>query len=587
MATLTGRDLEDYRRHILATTRSRSLRAHRKSAVRLLWFYRRQISDGLAFDPSHLDDWAEPHTDGRGENRTDRIPEPVMGPLLAWSLRFIRDFADDILRAAAEAAPLHAAGQRSRGLHLRKSALPGLLAQYEAEGRPLPGYGGKVNLTFLGRKLACPQRCIVRARSLINATAAIVGIDSGTYLDARPAALLDGETWLARFDYSGRGQDSVGTLTRMLQAASYVVTSYLSGMRDAEIKHLRRGCLTARRDSSGAAYRWKVTSLAFKGENDPSGVTATWSVGRPVAEAIAVLERLQPQGQDLLFARLAFREGVRPGSANAAMSSAATSTAISDFASWVNDYCDRGQVGTACDTPGPTWVPGGRRAEAQSVTSPEPVCANGSPQQEFPDALAGPGPCDPVPRRTRRPAVPGRGPFPAHTAPVWARPFRVSPFPSSLGVRPGCGRPRPSLPGTSDFLRTLLSSPQNLSLGLKRVQTEVPSGLAASSAGGGRAPPPGNLAAPVHLWRVTGLSGSPAPATCLPYECLLPAGLTERDSIGIGESGRFSGARMEGLDHWSSEFGAAALVSPERRRPCETARLAGACPRIRRRAGRF
>ena len=341
MATLTGRDLEDYHRHILATTRSRSLRAHRKSAVRLLWFYRRQISDGLAFDPSHLDDWAEPHTDGRGENRTDRIPEPMMGPLLAWSLRFVRDFAGDILRAAAEAAPLHAAGQRCRGLHLRKSALPGLLAQYEAEGRPLPGYGGKVNMTFLGRKLACPQRCIARARSLINATAAIVGIDSGTYLDTRPAALLDGETWLARFDYSGRGHDSAGTLTRMLQSASYVVTSYLSGMRDAEIKHLRRGCLTARRDSSGAAYRWKVTSLAFKGENDPSGVTATWSVGRPVAEAIAVLERLQPEGQDLLFARLAFREGVRPGSANAAMSSAATSTAVSDFASWVNDYCDR------------------------------------------------------------------------------------------------------------------------------------------------------------------------------------------------------------------------------------------------------
>ena len=231
VATLAGRDLEDYHRHVLATTRSRSLRAHRKSAVRLMWFYRRQIGDGLAFDPSHLDDWAEPHADGRGENRTDRIPEPVMGPLLAWSLRFVRDFAGDILRAAAEAAPLHAAGQRSRGLHLRKSALPGLLAQYEAEGRPLPGYGGKVNLTFLGRKLRCPQRCIVRARSLIDATAAIVGIDSGTYLDARPAACLDGERWLERFDYSGKGYDSVGT--RMLQAAAYVVTSYLSGMRDA------------------------------------------------------------------------------------------------------------------------------------------------------------------------------------------------------------------------------------------------------------------------------------------------------------------------------------------------------------------
>jgi hypothetical protein len=150
VVTLAGRDLEDYHRHVLATTRSRSLRANRKSAVRLLWFYRRQASDGLAFDPSRLDDWAEPHAGGRGENRTDRIPEPVIGPLLAWSLRFIRDFADDILRAAAEAAPLHAAGQRSRGLHLRKSALPALLraipsrrqaaARIRRQGQPdLPG----------------------------------------------------------------------------------------------------------------------------------------------------------------------------------------------------------------------------------------------------------------------------------------------------------------------------------------------------------------------------------------------------------------------------------------------------------------
>jgi len=278
MATLAGRDLEDYHRHILATTRSRSLRAHRKSAVRLLWFYRRQISDGLAFDPSHLDDWAEPHTDGRGENRTDRIPEPVMGPLLAWSLRFVRDFADDILRAAAEAAPLHAAGQRSRGLHLRKSALPGLLAQYEAEGRPLPGYGGKVNMTFLGRKLACPQRCIVRARPLINATAAIVGIDSGTYLDARPAALLDGERWLQGFDYSGRGYDSVGTLTRMLQASAYVVTSYLSGMRDSEKRaelHLMQHSADPRKRRFRRASAAVSPSRSSRGSSPPTSSTTT------------------------------------------------------------------------------------------------------------------------------------------------------------------------------------------------------------------------------------------------------------------------------------------------------------------------
>jgi hypothetical protein len=148
-------------------------------------------------------------------------------------------------------------------------------------------------------------------------------------------------TWLDKIDYSGKGDDSVGTLARMLQTASYIVIAALSGMRDSEIKHLRRGCLAVRRGPDGAAYRWKVTSLAFKGEDDPAGVTATCSVGRPVAGAISVPERLQPADEDLLFTRLALREGVRPRSANPAISTQQTRTALAAFVRWVNDYCAR------------------------------------------------------------------------------------------------------------------------------------------------------------------------------------------------------------------------------------------------------
>src|SRR5450756_1413729 len=332
-------DLEDYHRHLLATIRTRGPRVTRKAAVRLLWFYRHQLSHGLPFDPCHLEDWAEPHPNRPGENRTDRIPESVMGPLLAWSLRFVSDFSGDILAAVSEATPLHAAEHRTAAKYLDTRALQDLLAWHEAGQRPLPGFRGKVNITFLARKLGCHRASLARLADHISATAAIVGIGDGTYLEARPSAQLGGVTWLDRIDYSGKGHDSVGTLARMLQTACYITISYLSGMRDTEIKHLRRGCLVTRRDPGGVPYRWKVTSLAFKGENDPAGVTAAWSVGRPVAEAITVLERLQPAGEDLLFARLAFREGVRPGSANAAISSAATSSALAAFTAWVNDYC--------------------------------------------------------------------------------------------------------------------------------------------------------------------------------------------------------------------------------------------------------
>jgi hypothetical protein len=338
-SALTAGDLEDYNRHLLATVRTRQPRVARKSAIRLLWFYRRQLSHGLPFDPCHLEDWAEPHPDRPGENRTDRIPESVMGPLLTWSLRFVSYFADNILAAVSEATPLHAAEHHTAGKYLDTRALQDLLAWHEAERRPLPGFRGKVNMTFLARKLGCHRASLARLADRINATAAIVGIGEGTYLEARPAAKLDGVTWLDKIDYSGKGHDSAGTLARMLQTACYIVIAYLSGMRDSEIKHLRRNCLAVRRGPDGTAYRWKVTSLAFKGEDDPAGVTATWSAGRPVAEAISVLERLQPDDEELLFTRLALREGVRPRSANAVISAEQTRAALAAFVRWVNDYC--------------------------------------------------------------------------------------------------------------------------------------------------------------------------------------------------------------------------------------------------------
>ncbi|MCX4681273.1 hypothetical protein OG413_39440 [Streptomyces sp. NBC_01433] len=67
-------------------------------------------------------------------------------------------------------------------------------------------------------------------------------------------------------------------------------------MRDSEIKHLRPGSTHTLLDSSGRPYRWTITSLAFKGENDPASTVATWIIGAPAALAVAVLERLQPPG---------------------------------------------------------------------------------------------------------------------------------------------------------------------------------------------------------------------------------------------------------------------------------------------------
>ncbi len=114
LARLRPADLDDFHRHLMATTRARGLRAHYRASVRLFWHYRATLSDPLGFDPACLDAWGEPNHAARGENRTARIPEPVMGLLLAWALRFADDFADSAASSTPPSWPANSAATPPR-----------------------------------------------------------------------------------------------------------------------------------------------------------------------------------------------------------------------------------------------------------------------------------------------------------------------------------------------------------------------------------------------------------------------------------------------------------------------------------------
>lgn len=84
-------------------------------------------------------------------------------------------------------------------------------------------------------------------------------------------------------------------------------------------------------------------------------------------------------------------------------------------------------------------------------------------------------------------------------------------------------------------------SPRSLQPRQKRVRTEVPSGLAASSVGGSRRPQEAHgrlalMSAGTGRWDIRA-------AACAPSRYRLPAGCTERDGIGIGNSGLASAGR--------------------------------------------
>jgi hypothetical protein len=158
------------------------------------------------------------------------------------------------------------------------------------------------------------------------------------------------------------------------------------------------------------------------------------------------------------------------------------------------------------------------------------------------------------------PAAPGRGPSPAHTAPVRARPYPVlgnprrvrAPGPAVAALAPAC-RARQYPP------RAAAVTARSPSVALKLVQTGAPSGFAASTAGGSRhRHPEAHGRCPAHPWQATGQPGASAPPTYPPCECRLPAGLTVCDGIGIGAPGAFR------VPHHPSKHGANIAVKRSR-----------------------
>ena len=339
LAAITVADLAAYQRHLIANGLPPQSMAF--AQIGYLWRYRHALppAEQLQFDPRMLDGLRPPRLRDP-ENSTERIPEAVLGPLLAWSLSFTRDFAPDVLACCAQWHKNRSGAARSRPRTTR-SQVRAFLADHAARGQPLPGRGGKVNILELARIIGCSRRLLQHMASDIEAAAAIAGVTEWACYTLPVTGRLDGQPWVTGIATHPRCPDSLDELARLLQTACYVVIAFLSGMRDSEVKHIRRGCLTVSRDASGRPYRWKITSLAFKNESDPAGTPATWVVGEPVAEAVKVLEKLRPSGTDLLFAHLPYGTGLGPAShsPNQVPRNSTTNRQLNELASWISRYC--------------------------------------------------------------------------------------------------------------------------------------------------------------------------------------------------------------------------------------------------------
>jgi integrase len=254
-----------------------------------------------------------------GENKTQRLPEEIISPLLKWSLKYVTVFSADILAARVE---LEAMQQRRKQLisedapfsmrvrrQRRCERLIAYIEQLRANGRGVPIWTTDcgvfstdpstgtitppVNAVLLHLHVGIdPAKSFGHVlthkatKQLVLKAIAELGVETGgmdTPISDDPDT---GLAWRPRFD-----SKTLLLEEKMLQAACYIVCAYLTGMRDAEVQAMRLGCLEARRSEDGVIERYRVKSTVYKGR-DSRGQAETWTTIEPVAKAIRVLEQL-------------------------------------------------------------------------------------------------------------------------------------------------------------------------------------------------------------------------------------------------------------------------------------------------------
>ncbi|WP_410628205.1 hypothetical protein [Amycolatopsis sp. cmx-8-4] len=320
MAEVDVSTLADYAVFLREGDRTRGYAARQLLALTRHWAYTPYL---LPQDRIPMPPWDEHGTDdylvaphgATGRNHRVPIHPATMSPLLVWALRFVTDFAPDILTARDEHTRLLANIQPGRSPG-ENQILRTYFDRLRVTGQPIPGISG---ITILRRssplvRTAINVRYIAGTLGIsIPAARGVIARDRAglrdhpvadrANLDIPITGRINTKPWLEGIDF-----DQAPVLVTHLSTACLIVVSYLSGMRPEEVLHLRHGCCAAAGSSGNSVLRHHVTGLHFKGVTDDEGNTIAageireqpWTVIAPVATAITVLEHLTEPG-GLLF----------------------------------------------------------------------------------------------------------------------------------------------------------------------------------------------------------------------------------------------------------------------------------------------
>ncbi|WP_197026099.1 site-specific integrase [Arthrobacter sp. 9MFCol3.1] len=370
---LGGAHLDAFLAHMGSTDLSYDSKQDTISEVRRLWAYRGFVDPLIALPDSPP--WSDapardllgPRAPIDSANRTPRIAESTLVPLIGWAVRFVDDVAPDILAnyrefreivgnaprrqrsGIAQSSSENNRHAQSSSENNRKERLTRVLGDLSQAGLGVPGRveldGTRtVRWGYLGRLThSTGQSHSTYDQEIVKGSG--LPIDDDAYLMAGCRILIDGTPW-----HDGPMKyDQAASHANLLLAACFIVVSYLSGMRPGEVLTLRPGCLS----SDPETGRLTITGTRWKGATDETGSKSPegarrevpWVVHPVVARAVAALEELHEHA-------FLFPKDIRPRSsykkdqaiaprAGQAKTSSQMAVGIERFVSWVNAFCEK------------------------------------------------------------------------------------------------------------------------------------------------------------------------------------------------------------------------------------------------------
>lgn len=302
--------LDDLKAWISSQPMTKKVQADRLEAARRAWHLGPYLPEA--------ERWPEPRwlleraaVRRSTENRTKRISQATMAPLITWATAFVETFADDILAAHRHYQEARAAELPEVGTTLQRCTE--VLESYD---RRLPGMNraGEPG-TDLPAWHVLAYRHGVSARRMASAFMRHPERDSFTFdtdpelstIDFRPTATFDGRPWLNAISVldvhpqtgARGGRDQNGALLTHLLTACVIVIAYLTGARPEEVLGLEHGAAPdpVTRVDGGQLYSirgrvWKGVSRDAEGRPIPPR-TAHWATVKTAWRAVRIAEEIQ------------------------------------------------------------------------------------------------------------------------------------------------------------------------------------------------------------------------------------------------------------------------------------------------------